>query len=820
MKEELIGQLIFDSIDEAEIFYICYAKEEGFDVRRRSMQKKGEVVKNRVWVCNRAGFREENEEGCITQREAKPFTRCGCKASLRVSRDWISGKYIVSRFSNNHNHELHGCMKSYLSPSDKSMLSLMTKIGFKPSQVMHYLEQLAGGAGKLSFRRKAGYNWLNKLRAERIREGDLNTAINNMKDLQVKDERFFYKYSIDEKGILNRLFWCDGSSRAEYDHFGDVLVFDSTYKTNRYLYPLVIFSGVNNHGSTCIFAACFLQNETTESYQWVLQTFLESMGGKIPEAVLTDQDAAMRAAIVSEFVGTRHRICSWHLCRNVRKNIKNSAFCNEFCSLIDRKCSIEDFELSWSNIVEKYNLSNNKWVVDTYGIRDRWAEAFFRAQFMSMMTTTQRAESVNSLIKLSVDHKMTITDFLEHYKRTLQRIRSDFIHMQNLSENQNRGVRESSLKSFDEQALSICTLKIYYIIRKEIRDVLGVIGESRSKNIDGNDVFVYRENKEDDVAMYTVIVDQSSLKFQCDCMKLESEGVPCRHIISSLQYLRFTNFPDNMIKRRWLKEPGMLLRNQFPEASPVADSQELRFGELNKECLILSYVSSQTEYGTSNSMKRVRKDVEIAKDELMRQSQCSSVPSPNNKMPDNEPTDEGLEDPPVEKMHTVRDPFRNKTRGAAGGKKQKCGICGVLGHKATTCELKKTKTTPNTNESSTPGENSTQIPESSAIQSNHLASHSQNVQNLGSYGTLAQFPVVFNMPPSSPIVLNMPPNTNGLPLYSPVSYSTVFGVTGMGSLGIENVLGPNTSLLWQQEVCATTGSASNLHQNLGNSSKP
>ncbi|KAK4487847.1 hypothetical protein RD792_003583, partial [Penstemon davidsonii] len=332
IKEELISQLMFESIDEAEKFYIAYAKAEGFDVRRRSVQVKGEIVKNRVWVCTQSGFREPVKEGDCRKREPKPLTRCGCKATFRVSHDQFSKKYFVSKFENKHNHPLHVCLKRYMSPADKTMLSMMTTTGFKPSQVMYYLEQLSGGAGKLSFRRKDGYNWLNKLRAERIREGDMNTVISNFKNLKLLDERLFFYYTLDDESALTKLFWCDGASRAEYEAFGDVLVFDSTYKTNTFLYLLVIFSGVNRHCSTCIFGAAFLQNETIDSYQWVLQTFLEAMDGRIPEGVLTDQDAAMRSTIMSEFS--------------------------------------EELELSWANLVEKHNLFNPSWVVDMYKKRE------------------------------------------------------------------------------------------------------------------------------------------------------------------------------------------------------------------------------------------------------------------------------------------------------------------------------------------------------------------------------------------------------------------------------------------------------------------
>lgn len=95
----------------------------------------------------------------------------------------------------------------------------------------------------------------------------MNTCLALFERMKVKDNEFFYKYTLNVDDSLSRFFWCDGVSRAEYKLVGDVLLFDSTYKKNTYLYPLVIFSGVNNHGSTCISGASFMQNETIESYR-------------------------------------------------------------------------------------------------------------------------------------------------------------------------------------------------------------------------------------------------------------------------------------------------------------------------------------------------------------------------------------------------------------------------------------------------------------------------------------------------------------------------------------------------------------------------
>jgi zinc finger SWIM domain-containing protein 3 len=52
----------------------------------------------------------------------------------------------------------------------------------------------------------------------------------------------------------------------DYVTFRDVVIFDSTYKMNRYNLSLVPFVGVNHHGSIVLFACGTISHETIESY--------------------------------------------------------------------------------------------------------------------------------------------------------------------------------------------------------------------------------------------------------------------------------------------------------------------------------------------------------------------------------------------------------------------------------------------------------------------------------------------------------------------------------------------------------------------------
>ncbi|KAK0578853.1 hypothetical protein LWI29_017273 [Acer saccharum] len=144
------------------------------------------------------------------------------------------------------------------------------------------------------------------------------------------DPGIFFWYTIHEDGSMGNLFWSDAMSRCDYRYFGDVISFDSTYRTNAYKRPLVIFVGVNNHTKTTIFDFELLVDETVDTYTWILQTFLEAMHGKCPISVVTNGDKAMSKAIKLVMPTVVRHLCSWQLERNVQMKLGDSGFTQAF----------------------------------------------------------------------------------------------------------------------------------------------------------------------------------------------------------------------------------------------------------------------------------------------------------------------------------------------------------------------------------------------------------------------------------------------------------------------------------------------------------
>ncbi|XP_062014143.1 protein FAR1-RELATED SEQUENCE 5-like [Rosa rugosa] len=362
----------FKSVEEAEIFYFAYAKAMGFDVRKDDKYVSARMgrVTIRQLVCSAQGKRrEEYMNNSNKVRMPKKLTRCNCPCLFKVRYFKKNNSYVVVDFKTNHSHDLAQPHESHLLKSHQSVpdshLALAKSMRRVPIKVCHtyqYMADRAGGLTKVGFIRKDLYNKLDISRREALLEGDAKAALSYLEGKAATDKKLFCKYSTDESNRLANLFWRDSTSLLDYSCFGDVLVFDSTYKTNHYEKPLVLFAGSNHHLSTTIFGFALLVDETVETYTWALQMFLESMKGKKPIAVLTDGDEAMRKAIEVVFPYCPHRLCTWHIAKNAQSNLHNLEVIAEF-----RRCMFDEatpygFEQRWNDMVNKFDLRDKNWL--------------------------------------------------------------------------------------------------------------------------------------------------------------------------------------------------------------------------------------------------------------------------------------------------------------------------------------------------------------------------------------------------------------------------------------------------------------------------
>ena len=127
---------------------------------------------------------------------------------------------------------------------------------------------------------------------------------------------FFYTVQVDDENRMSNFFWRDGISKLDYECFRDVVIFDTTYRTNKYNMIYAPFVGVNHHWKNVLFGCAFLCDETIASFVWLFDAFLEAMDYKAPKTIFIDQDHAMANAIARVLPKTQHRLCQWHISKN------------------------------------------------------------------------------------------------------------------------------------------------------------------------------------------------------------------------------------------------------------------------------------------------------------------------------------------------------------------------------------------------------------------------------------------------------------------------------------------------------------------------
>jgi zinc finger SWIM domain-containing protein 3 len=154
---------------------------------------------------------------------------------------------------------------------------------------------------------------------------------------------------------------------ADYEVFGDVICFDTTYRKLNDGRPFGLLVGVNNHKRTTIFGVALLYDETAESLVWLFRTFLAAMSGKKPQTILSDEDAEMAKAIKKVLPESHHRICVWHMNQNACKHLfgvveEYKKFNTNFQNCIYDQEEEKDFLNAWNNLLDKYDLRENKWL--------------------------------------------------------------------------------------------------------------------------------------------------------------------------------------------------------------------------------------------------------------------------------------------------------------------------------------------------------------------------------------------------------------------------------------------------------------------------
>ncbi|XP_052736674.1 protein FAR1-RELATED SEQUENCE 11-like [Vigna angularis] len=514
---------LFNSDTDAYNFYCLFAKTSAFSVRRGHSYKRInnniEDIYKRKFICHRAGVAKQRKITEVENQRKRKSSRCNCSAKLLISKRTFGfeEKWMVTCFENSHNHALLDEKEIRFLPAyrdipinDQARILLLSKVGCSVSLIMRVLEAEKGiEAGHLPFLDKDIRNFI-KSQSSIDKENDASGVLKLCKDLKDKDDAFQYDFTLDESNKLEHIIWVFGDSMRAYEAFGDVVVFDTTYRINRYDMPLGLWVGVDNHGSS-IFFGC---------------SFVRIVKGKYPQTILTDQDHALKEAVSTELPNTKHAFCIWHIATKLPTwfsfvlGTKYDDFKTEFYRLYNLECE-SDFEQQWDLMVDRFHVT------------------YLKEFFFAGMTTTGRSESINSYIKRFLDVGVAVN------------IRNQVGEEARMRQKYHNPLMKTSFP-IEEHAASILTPYAFELLQHEIE-----LSTKYAATVINNDSYLVRHHtKLDGGRSVTWIKEKNSIR--CSCKQFEFSGILCRHAIRVLLKNDYFSIPEEYLLSRWRRESSLI----------------------------------------------------------------------------------------------------------------------------------------------------------------------------------------------------------------------------------------------------------------------
>ncbi|XP_073108653.1 protein FAR1-RELATED SEQUENCE 5 isoform X2 [Elaeis guineensis] len=583
--------MVFHSEDQAYAFYNRYAHRKGFSVRKGHLgRRKDGTIRNRVFLCSNEGSRQKHSTHMTKKPREAVRTNCMARIEYKVSRDnvWVASKIIYE-----HNHPLVRPHKAHLLRSHRKLLAQrdgmpnVAETGNdvdKPAQALEFLVEEACDAETVGFLLKDQSTYLHTNRMRELEKGDAQVLLEFLKAKQLEDPSFFYAIQLDDREQVTNFFWADARSILDFSYFGDVVLFDTTYRTNKGEIPFAPFIGINHHKQIVVFGSALLLDETTESFVWLFKTFMVAMSRRQPKTIFTDHFPALSRAVSLTLPETCHRLCLWHILQNSAIHMSHvyssePNFQKDFKNCIYEGGSEEDFHTQWVNLVNMYGLAGNAWLDDLYAVREKWAVVYHKNSFCASMTTAKWSESMKNHFKKNFNRKLPLSKFLEQYQKSLIRFREKELY-EDYKSRQTKPVLLVDMPMLNEAAESYTRL-VYNEFEDEIKSQLSCLCEQ--VGFDGT-IDVYKVSVPEKHCYGIVEYNPSNLMVTCSCKKFETTGILCMHALKVLLFRSILSLPSRYILKRWTKYANVEVMSDRHRPAADTDGQEPLTSQYTRVC--------------------------------------------------------------------------------------------------------------------------------------------------------------------------------------------------------------------------------------------
>lgn len=112
----------------------------------------------------------------------------------------------------------------------------------------------------------------------------------------------------------------------------------------------------------------------------------------------------MAKAIKDILTRTLHKLCRWHIMRKHKDPLGRlyklfPDLQDELAAVLNHPLMPSEFEDAWHALMDKYGLHDVNVMVNLWAERKSWISAYWKEVFCARMTSTQRSESMNFVLK-------------------------------------------------------------------------------------------------------------------------------------------------------------------------------------------------------------------------------------------------------------------------------------------------------------------------------------------------------------------------------------------------------------------------------------
>lgn len=230
---------------------------------------------------------------------------------------------------------------------------------------------------------------------------------------------------------------------------------------------------------------------------------------------------------------------------------------------------VDFFEEKWGEMVRNFELEDNNWIRDMFQRKKMWATTYIRGNFFAGIRTTSRYEALHCHIGKFVHSRISLTDFVQQFHKCLTYFRFREVEF-DFESNYGEVVLQTTLQSLEWSASKQFTKAVFLLFRPVL------IRGSLIKIVDCHEMSmfsIYSVSKYQGTGrVWQVSYCPSPMEFKCCCLRMESIGLPCDHIVQVLIFLDFDELPDCLVLPRWSKTAKDAIRRMYTNGSFYWDS--------------------------------------------------------------------------------------------------------------------------------------------------------------------------------------------------------------------------------------------------------